>query len=81
MHVEQIEDILRKSIGKQVDLTIVHHVEGQRLRTTGKLVDVTEDVIKLEIEWRQHRWSLRKKKGVYVCNRKSTSLLSLFIED
>lgn len=75
---EDFESYLRSLIGKKIDITIVHHVEGQHLRTTGVLCEVTDEMIKIEIEYREHWWQ-RYRKGLYVCNRKTNSLLSIFV--
>lgn len=78
---EELDNLLKASIGKIVDITIVHHVEGHHLRTTGKLLEVTDQIIKLEIKYKNHFYSLKEKKMTYVCNRKMCSLLSLTIEE
>lgn len=75
---DEINNLLGRLIDKEIDFTVVHHVEGTHLRSTGVLREVTDDLMKIEIEYRKHWWS-RYKKGLYVCNRKTCSLLSLFI--
>ena len=75
-----IQQVLEEAKGKEIDLVIVHHVEGQHLRTTGKLLDLNEEIIQLELEFREH-WYSRKKKAVYTVNRKACSLLSVVVLD
>lgn len=73
-----IDDVLKQAKGKEIDLTIVHHLESISLRTTGKLVDFNEDLIEMELQYRK-RWFSRKKKAAYVVSRKTCSLLSIVI--
>lgn len=77
---DEINKLLRNLVGKEIDFTVVHHVEGEHLRSSGILKEVTEGLIKIEIEFKRHWWS-RTEKGLYVCNRKTCSLLSIFIYD
>ena len=79
--VNDIEKELEAAVDKIVDLTIVHHVEGVRRITTGKLLEVTDSLIKMELEYKKHWWSLKTYKGLYICNRKASSILSLFVAE
>lgn len=76
----EFNDLLKKAIGNQIDITVIHHVEGRSLITTGKLIEVTEDYLAIEILYRDHFWS-RKIRHVYYLNRNSCSLLSLVVHD
>lgn len=78
MKEQEFDDILRRNVGKEIDITIVHHVEGRSLRTTGKLVHFNDYIIELELTWKEHFYSIFSKKGRYICNRKASSILSIF---
>lgn len=73
---EPLDRELKALVGKEIDITVVHHLEGQHVRTTGKLLEVNDALIKIELEYKDHFWS-RSKKGIYICNRKATSILSI----
>ena len=73
----ELDSVLKTMLGKEIDIVIVHHVEGRHLRTTGILKRFDEHIIELEIEYKDH-WFNRKRKGLYVVNRKASSILSLF---
>lgn len=75
---EELNKFLKELVDKEIDIVIIHHVEGIHLRTGGILKEVTEDLIKLEVEWR-YRWWQKKRKGLYVVNRKTCSILSIFV--
>lgn len=77
--MNSMEEELREALNKVIDLTIVHHVEGITRITTGKLIEVTQGLIKLELEWKEHFWSRRTSKAVYICNRKASSVLSICV--
>jgi len=73
----EFDKILKRNLQKDIDLSIVHHINGRVLVTTGKLLYYDDDIITLEIQWRKHFWHGYKRKAVYVCNRKASSILSI----
>ena len=75
--MKDIEEVLQSLKGKEIDLTIVHHVEGMKRSTTGKLLEVTENMIQMELEYKDHWFSRKTKKCIYTCNRNTCSLLSI----
>lgn len=75
--MNSFEKILENCIGEEIDITIVHPIEGQRLVTTGILKNVTADDITIMLEYREHWYSWRKKKALYYLNRKAASLLNI----
>lgn len=78
---EPFDDLLQSYMGKEIDITVVHHVEGVKRTTTGILKEVTPDYLKLILEYKPHRWSLRYKKATYILNRKSCSFLSIVVDE
>ena len=74
--MNRIDEILKSLIGKEVDIHYVHTLEGRRMGTMGKLLEVNEEVIRIEIEYKDHFWS-KRKTDIYTMNRKSCSLLSV----
>ena len=73
----EFDKILKRNLNKEIELTIVHHIEARHLVTSGKLVHYDDDVITLEIQWRNHFWNRYKRKALYICNRKASSILSI----
>lgn len=80
-----MEKILRDSIGKKIEISVIHNVEGISRITMGILKRVTDNLIIMECSsYRIYRllpFYKKEKKYVYVLNRKSCSLLSLVIWD
>ena len=77
--MKDIEELLIEALGKEVDLTIVHHVEGLKRSTTGILKTFNENLIVLEMEWKNHWFSRKTENCLYYLNRKSCSILSVVI--
>jgi len=76
----EFDEILKRLLGKQIEITIVHHIEGRHLRTGGVLKAFDDNTIQMEIEYKDSRFG-KKHKGLYVVNRKASSILSVFEED
>lgn len=79
--MEAIEKELRNALNKIIDITIVHHVEGITRITTGTLLEVTDELIRMKLEWKRHFWSRTNDTAVYICNRKAASILSLCVRE
>lgn len=74
----ELNKILENLINRKIEITIVHHVEGTHLRTVGILKEITPEIIRIEIDWKEH-WYSKKSYGDYIVNRKTSSIMSLFI--
>lgn len=73
-----INEVLKQCVGRKVEISIIHHVEGIARVTKGKLIEVTDDLLVMDVECKDHFW-YRTKKMRYNLNRHVCSLQSVVL--
>lgn len=76
---QNLEGILEKSVGRLIEISIINLVEGRDRRTKGVLLSIDDDLIIMDVEWRDHWYSPRKTRVKYYCNRSAWQLISILV--